>query len=246
LGCILYGFLIEANWIEVTRHEVTASVSRPIKIAHLTDLHIRSVRYREKKLLQLLEAEKPDLIVVTGDSVSDNEDYIPVDQVLKQLRAPLGVWVIEGNWDRWHPRPVTSPARDQGDLHFLNNASRRVSPEIELFGFVDGLIGVADPTLVRKENDHLFRIALIHSPADFDRIFSHFDLVFGGHTHGGQIRLPFLKPVYLPNGSGSYVAGWYEKSNSKMYVSRGIGNSLIEARFLCRPELAILTLIPAH
>jgi len=243
--CLAYGFFVEPEWIEISRHVVEAPLSRSIRIAHLTDLHVRSIRRREEKLLGLLAQERPDLIVITGDSISGNEDYAPVDAFFDRLRAPLGVYIIEGNWERWHPRPPEYPARDRGDLHFLKNAIAVPTPGLSILGFVDGLNEMKEDTLPPKwPLGTKFRIGLLHSPADFDRIAPDFDLVLAGHTHGGQIRLPFLPPVFLPHGSGKYLAGWYDASAARMYVSRGIGNSLIEARFFARPEFAIFDLVP--
>ena len=87
---------------------------------------------------------------------------------------------------------------------------------------------------------------MFHSPEYFDESKGVFDLAFSGHTHGGQIRVPFLPPLWMPRGSGNFIAGWYDLKNtkSKMYVSRGIGNSIVEIRFLCRPELPIIEILP--
>ncbi len=74
------------------------------------------------------------------------------------------------------------------------------------------------------------------------------DLAFAGHTHGGQVRLPLIGALWTPPGSGRYVAGWYSMSEApraRMYVSRGVGTSVLPVRFLCRPEVALITLQPA-
>jgi predicted MPP superfamily phosphohydrolase len=243
-ACLGYGFFIEPSWIEVTHYSVSAPVSRRIRIAHVTDLHVRAVGARERKLLRLLDRERPDVIFVTGDSVTDNENYRAVDAVLTELHAPLGVFVTKGNWDRWHPRPPSDPAPNREGLRFLDNRQVEVLPGVGLFGFVDGMNGPSGDPYPPRWKPGEYRIGMIHSPADFDRIAPYFDLVLAGHTHGGQVRFPFLPPLYLPHGSRPYVAGWYARSNARMYVSRGIGNSWLEVRFLCRPELAIIDLEP--
>ena len=74
-----------------------------------------------------------------------------------------------------------------------------------------------------------------------DRIAGKCDLALAGHTHGGQVRLPWLPPLWLPRGSGRFVEGWYEREGSQMYVCRGIGMSILPIRFFCRPELAVIT-----
>jgi hypothetical protein len=84
-------------------------------------------------------------------------------------------------------------------------------------------------------------IAAFHAPAFFDNIAGHVPLVLAGHTHGGQVRLPLVPVFWLPQGSGRFLEGWYAERGSRMYVSRGIGTSFLPIRFLCLPELAIIT-----
>jgi predicted MPP superfamily phosphohydrolase len=90
----------------------------------------------------------------------------------------------------------------------------------------------------------VYRIALFHSPVFFEEAAGSCELALSGHTHGGQVRLPPLGPLWLPPMCGRYVEGWYDLNGSRMYVSRGIGTSILPIRFMCRPELAIITLMP--
>jgi predicted MPP superfamily phosphohydrolase len=108
------GFLIEPYRIEVTHSSVQAPVTRPLKIAHLSDLHTSGLGRRERKLLLLLEAEHPDVIVITGDTVTWGHHYDKIRQLLSRLNAPLGVWLVRGNWENNYTlqvrraRPATS------------------------------------------------------------------------------------------------------------------------------------------
>jgi predicted MPP superfamily phosphohydrolase len=81
-------------------------------------------------------------------------------------------------------------------------------------------------------------------PEFFDSLASRIDLAFAGHTHGGQVRVPGFGPLWLPAGSGRFVAAWYTAANARMYVSRGVGTSILAARFACAPEVALVTLQP--
>jgi predicted MPP superfamily phosphohydrolase len=111
-----------------------------------------------------------------------------------------------------------------------------------LVGFDDSFAGA--PNVERALGgipSDAYRLALYHSPAFFDRIAGECDLALAGHSHGGQIRLPVFGPVWLPPETGDYLEGWFEKRGSRMYVSRGIGTSILAARFLCRPEIAFIT-----
>jgi predicted MPP superfamily phosphohydrolase len=92
-----------------------------------------------------------------------------------------------------------------------------------------------------------FKIGLFHYPEFFEKNYKDFDLVLAGHSHGGQIRIPFLSDLVLDlkKNVGGFVEGWFQKENSKMYVSRGVGTSTLPIRFLCRPEVAIIELEPS-
>lgn len=236
-----YGFWVEPYWIEVTRHKIRAQLDRPLKIAHLTDLHTGGLGRRERELLRILDAEKPDVIFITGDSINSRGDYDACGEVLSRLRAPLGVWAVRGNWEKWHPASDERAFYDRIGVKLLVNEAEPVRKDVWVIGFDDALAGDPDREALSKAPTGIFRVALFHSPAYFERISGRCDLALAGHTHGGQVRLPFLGPLWLPPGSGSFSSGWYEANGSRMYVSRGIGTSILGLRLFCRPELAIIT-----
>jgi hypothetical protein len=242
-------FLVEPYRLEVTRHSVAAAVRRPVVLAHLTDLHSWGLGRRERTLLSALRTERPDLIVITGDSIPDRETGVtpePVAEVFKQLHAPLGVFAVLGNWENWR-RVAREPAFYQAaGVTLLVNEARRIRDDLWVVGLDDALSG--DPAGAAKAladvPDGVARVVLMHSPEYFDEL-PDVDLVaLAGHTHGGQVRVPGLRPFWLPPGSGSYVSGWYSRDSSRLFVSRGIGTSILPARFWCRPELALITLLP--
>jgi hypothetical protein len=248
-----WGFGVEPNWIEVTRHRVLAPVDPPLVIAHLTDLHVRRLGRREESLLAHLARERPDAIVVTGDSLIDGDPLVPereredefayarTGELLDRLRAPLGVWAVRGNWEN-ERRPRDERAYyDAHGVRLLLNESRELRPGVWLAG-IDDPEGSPDAEAALASIPHgAYAVALFHSPALFDQVAGRVPLALAGHTHGGQVRPPFLRPFWLPSGSGRYLEGWYEAGGSRLYVSRGIGTSVLPVRFLCRPELAILT-----
>lgn len=245
LGVIgaLYAFLIEPNWIDVSRHHVRFGLSKPLKIAHLTDVHTTGLHWRERRLLELLQQESPDVIVLTGDTLGDGFRYQEAAKVLQQLHAPLGVWLVRGNWEYFRPVPNDRAFYDSVGIRLLVNESARLTGEVWLGGFDDAVMGRprTDAVFPDAASGKVLRLALFHSPIFYEQIAGKCDLALAGHTHGGQVCLPLYGPLWLPRGCGNYLGGWYKREASQMYVSRGLGTSMIEVRFLCRPELAIIT-----
>lgn len=245
LLCAVDGFFVEPNWIEVTHHSMSAPITQPLKIAHLSDLHTKGLGFRERRLLKLLEQEQPDLIVISGDTISSTGTYEQESHLLWQLHAPLGVWLVRGNWENWHTLRNENEFYRANGVHFLLNRSAEVLPHVWLTGINDAAYTSAD--LDRAFSNvpaNSYRIALFHGPAFFSQSASRYDLAFAGHSHGGQVRLPFWGPLWLPAGVGPYVHGWFSSGAARMYVSRGIGTTLLPLRFACRPELAIVTIQP--
>lgn len=237
-----HAFWVEPAWIEVTRHEVAAKLAAPLRVAHLSDLHARGLGRRERSWLAAVERERPDAVVITGDFFVDAASNDGAFDVMRRLHAPLGVWAVMGNWEHWRPAGRLRERLVEAGVRLLVNESARLRDDAWLVGLDDELGGAPDPNgALAGVPAGAFALALIHSPAGFEAIAGRVPVALAGHTHGGQIRLPLLGAPWTPPGSGAYVAGWYEREGSRLYVSRGLGNSVIDARFWCRPEVALLT-----
>jgi predicted MPP superfamily phosphohydrolase len=246
-GLGVYAFWIEPNWIEVTRHKILAPLNTPIKIAHLTDIHTSSLAGRELKMLELLEREQPDLIAITGDSISVTSDYPGLRDVISRLHAPLGVWIVRGNHEDWWPIEDEAEFYRSAGARFLLNSSGQARADVWLVGFDDQFGGSPDANKAfAAVPESAYRIALFHSPTFLANVAGRCDLALAGHTHGGQVRLPFIGPLWLPPYSGKFVRGWFDQQGTRMYVSRGIGTSILDVRFLSRPEIAIITIGEKH
>lgn len=238
---------VEPFRIEVTHYDIPAPVSAPLKIAQLSDLHTHGMGRNERRLLQILEAEKPDAIVITGDCLGNLAgNYEWCKEIYENLHAPLGVWVVRGNWENDRPVHRERLFYHEAGVGLLVNASAELRPDVWLIGLDDPYSGYAKPDIalagVPKD---AYKIAIFHSPGYFRRLAGRMNLCLTGHTHGGQVRIPFMRPFWLPKGAGPYLEGWYEQNGSKMYVNRGMGMSNLQIRFMCRPEISIFTLTPA-
>jgi uncharacterized protein len=244
-----YALWIEPFRVETVHTSVQGNVAAPLKIAQLSDLHTHGVGARERRVLDILEDEKPDVIVVTGDSLSGyGGTYAMVQEVFQQLHAPLGVYVVRGNYENWKQMQHEHSFYANAGVHLLLNSGTLLRNDVWLAGVDDPYTGKAnlDAALTGAPPD-AYKILLFHSPAYFDRVAGRVDLCLAGHTHGGQVRPPFLPPLFLPKGCWPYWAGWYQArgTKSKMYVNRGIGTSLLPIRFNSRPEVTIIEVEPA-
>jgi len=239
----VYAFWIEPYRIEVTHHRISAPLRTPLKIAHLTDIHTSGLGRRERRMLQLVEAERPDIIVITGDSINVTSDYPGLHEVLPELHAPLGVWIVRGNHEDWWPVKDEQKFYESTGATLLLNSSRQIREDVWLVGFDDLFGGKPDAAkALAGVPESAYKIALFHSPMYVEKVAGRCDLALAGHTHGGQVRLPLVGPLWLPPFSGQYVAGWFERQGTRMYVSRGVGTSVLDVRFLSRPEISIITL----
>lgn len=232
--------------VEVTRHAVSAPVARPLTVALIADLHMNGEDCEAFEMLDLLERERPDLILIAGDLTSLDGSEAIYARVLGRLAAPLGVWMAPGNWDYWLPVGDLRGLCSRSGVRLLENESVEPAPGIWLAGMDDAVAGTPDPgRALGAIPAGAWVMALVHCPSGFDGIAGRCAVAFAGHTHGGQIRLPGIPPLWLPPGSGRYVAGWYERAGSRLYVTRGIGAKTLPMRVFCRPEIALFTLTPA-
>jgi predicted MPP superfamily phosphohydrolase len=225
------------------------------RIAHLSDLHMTGQLGREfyDCVVDQTNALAPDMVVITGD-ILEKENCLPwIEPTLGRLQAPHGRFFILGNHEQ-RLRDVTLLRRALTEIGFIDLGSRcqTVSindAEVLLAGNERPWFGSA-PELggYSRRNTGLnpapsFRILLSHTPDNFLWAKSHtFDLMLAGHTHGGQIRLPWLGAIIAPSFYGSrYAGGVYSEPPTLMHVSRGLAG-IHPIRLNCRPELALLIL----
>lgn len=237
----LVAIYFHTNTLAVTYHKVAiGGGNKKLRVAHITDLHTKGMNYLERQLIAALKQQNPDIIVITGDLANPSgtkEGYV---SVLKELKAKKGTYLVQGNWEYWENIPDLKSILANNNIKNLTNQTHKLDQNLWLIGFDDSEEGLPELNIVNSIPKSAMKIAIIHSPIFFDKTASFTQLNFAGHTHGGQVRIPFIGPLWLPRGSGNYAMGWYEKEKSKLYVSRGIGTSILPIRFNCSPELAII------
>ena len=235
--------------IEVTRYELfiddLAESLDGYRIAFLTDTHVASFVpqnfYRE--VISQVTNFDPHLILLGGDFVTWKR-HIPLlaDRLIGHLRARDGVFAVLGNHDYWAGADEVMTAMTACGVRFLNNASVTIPPQ--LMGIDELYRGNPDAERAFSGVDpNAPCIAISHHPDIIDLLGARrIDLLLCGHTHGGQIRLPFFGAIVVPSHhEAEYAAGFHRVRNVLMYVSRGIG-SIPPIRILCRPEVATFVL----
>lgn len=246
-----YSFFLERFWIEVS----TLRIAFPrlplafsgIKIVQISDIHFGYYFSTEnlQNLVDRVNRLNPDLICFTGDLIEESVDQIEeCTPILKKLSAPLGKVAILGNHDyRTHQVDKVVEVLEESGFIFLRNSNQfieKLGSRVYLAG-VDDLFAKPDleTTVAGIPNDQ-FTILLAHEPdfATFD-IKHPIDFQLSGHSHGGQIQLPFYGALYRPDGAKTYYVGLNEVklTNCLLYVNRGIGTTYLPIRFRCRPEI---------
>lgn len=250
-----YGVAVEPSDLEVSR--VTLSLPGlprafdGLRVAHLTDLHVNRIvpQARARAAVAAAMAAAPDLIVLTGDyvtGVSDDETALVAD-ALASISAPLGVFAVLGNHDHSYGARRVTAALESAGVRVLANEN----VPLERHGERLYLAGVDD---VRRSRPDLARalrdvpgdgrvLLLVHEPDYADTVArdGRVLLQLSGHSHGGQVVLPW-GALYLPPLGRKYPSGLYEVGGLRLYTSRGIGTGQVPVRFNCRPELPIIEL----
>jgi uncharacterized protein len=246
LGFLAYcwwtSFQLELNFSNLKSQKILS----PIKIMHLTDIHFHGMTSREEKILQWQNEHKPDLIVLTGDTIDEDTPQKEAFAFLSQLKAPLGVWLALGNHEHRLDVFKLIPAIHETGVKVLVNESRQIREDFWLLGVDDASEGYPnwEKTLLHA-GDKGFRLTIFHSPLFFDIVTQDTDLVLAGHSHGGQIKLPIIGFPYRPDQVGPYQAGWFKKGNANLFVSKGVGTSILPFRFQIYPEVVIHQISPA-
>lgn len=228
------------------------------RIAQISDLHNAEMGESNARLLQMLEDAAPDVIVITGDMVDCHRTDTEIS--LKFAGEALKIapcYYITGNHEAWLGGNVYAEF-ERGLTELGVCVLRNEAVTLEKEGESITLIGIDDPDVTGRDIDpdhirglsagDIFTVLLSHRPESFDEYVSvGVDLVFSGHAHGGQFRLPLIGGVIAPNQGffPVYDAGLYTKDGTAMIVSRGIGNSVIPMRFNNRPEIVLAELVAA-
>jgi predicted MPP superfamily phosphohydrolase len=258
LAVLGIAFFIEPGRTQVTHHNIGDQRNAPgFRLVQLSDLHLQDFGEHEKKLARQVKELSPDLVVITGDMI-DRSDALPLLQTFVDDLGSIPLFAVPGNWEHWSDVDFSSLRavieRRRGNQLLLNGHASftKGKQTIQLIGLDDFTAGNPDLSLLERmeylRDKSASTVILQHSPGFFDlpavrkiMVTNNFTLCLSGHTHGGQITIAGWAP-FTPRGSGKFVAGFYDIPGCRLYVSRGIGMSIISARLGSRPEIAVFDL----
>ena len=250
-----YARLIEpyAYWVSETDIFIRDLPERfeGFRITQLTDIHhSRILGLSEvRRVVSLAQQTKPDMFVLTGDYTTTYRRYIePCAEALAALRAPEGVWAILGNHDHYTDPELTTRALQRQHIAVLNNAHttlQRGSDAIQLSGIDDWSWAANDwARAFSGLRPNAPTVLLSHQPSVLDlEETKSVALILSGHTHGGQVKLPFVgAPARFATQDLKYARGLFRSGETQLYVSAGTGVIGLPLRFGVRPEIAVLRL----
>ena len=262
IACFVWGFFIEPNRLVI--QQATIQIDNwprelsGLRIAMIGDIHTGGPFIDDNKLRKIVELtnqQNPDLIVLLGDYMSPNSWHSHrvepevTAAAMKNLRAPLGVYTVLGNHDWWYNGGKVRRAFEDNGIPVLDDEVAEIKWRDKSFW----LAGLADlwtrpqhiSETVAKVPPGATVIALTHNPDIFPNLPRSVPLLLAAHTHGGQVNLPLIGTPIVPSRFGpKYTRGHVFENDHHMYVTSGIGTSIMPIRFRVTPEIVILTINP--
>lgn len=261
--CLAYGFFIEPKRLVIKQYDVplTAPLERPLKIGIISDIHIAGQHMppsRVENIVSRLNDFDLDMVLIAGDFINghmprtETSDAFDakIDEgikALKQLKTPYGSLAVIGNHDVWYDPAYVEKSLEAAHVSVLTNEAINITPAICIVGLADNLTQTEDPNSFAQCAPKSFIIALMHSPDSFKYLRSDVGLAIAGHTHGGQINIPFFGRLSTITQLGpNYKQGMKTFNGIAVYISAGLGTSVLPARFRAPPEITLLTLQPSE
>jgi predicted MPP superfamily phosphohydrolase len=255
-GTGAYSCLIERKWIEIRSCAISLPALprqfRGVKLVQFSDVHLGHYFHSTdlQRVTEMIAQLEPEVICFTGDLVDHGVEDLPdAVHVLRRLEAPLGKFAVLGNHDYRVGAEEVRQALESAGFHVLTNAHawlERDGARIYLAGVDDALYGTMDlDAALHGIPQQGCTLLLAHEPDVAIRAAAYpVALQLSGHSHGGQVRLPWFGHLLTPPLARRYVEGLnaVEGSQLQVFVNRGLGTTILPVRFYCRPELTVLTL----
>lgn len=235
-SCLADTILVEPKWISISK--ISLNPKPTCRIVHFTDIHYKGDRPYLKEVVNRINDLSADFVCFTGDIVEDSFYLKESLELLRQIRSP--VYGVPGNHDYWSGASFSEIAasfKTTGGAWLVDQQLTTADGAVTIFG------SSGENAVVTEKTSSPKRILLTHYPNLVSKLKNEtFDLILAGHSHGGQIRIPFWGSLKLPYGVGRYDKGLFQTSAGPLYVNAGIGTWYLPIRFCCRPEITIIEL----
>lgn len=252
-----YARFIEPHRLTVTEiGDTSDSMKSPLTVTVFADTHFGFEYDMEdfQKAVDVVNENPPDLLLFAGDLIDNLNEYqgstSEISEKLAQMKANIGKYAVFGNHDYGGGAQYKyEDIMNAGGFQVLvNEIVTFEDSNLRLIGIDDLLIGYGDPSIIDQAGSDMYNLVFCHEPDIVDKIRdSNADYMVAGHTHGGQIRVPFYTQKFLPSYGEKYVKGEYKLSNQNqtiLYVNSGLGTTKIPARLGAVPELTYITIQP--
>ena len=231
---------LEPTWLKIRRLRVGNSPSTH-RFVHFTDLHHKGDVAYLKSVVATINSLSPDFVCFTGDIIEEEKFLAEALEILSGIRAPM--FGVPGNHDYWSRvsfEPIYKCFNATGGAWLMDEQRTIANGKINLIGITCSHDNQAQLPL----NPAMKNILLMHYPAWVKKLGGQkFDLMLAGHSHGGQVRLPFYGPMIVPYGVDEFDWGFYQTAAGPLYVNAGIGFVYTyNFRFNCRPEITVIEL----
>lgn len=258
---LVWAVFIEPNLLTVTQRTFRSSkLPRELdglRVVFFTDLHA-GPRYSEaaiERVARKISKLQPDLLLFGGDflhrqATADRLDASRISKAFAAIESPRGKYAIYGNHDVWTARTeeITQTILGNAGFVLLDNEACEIAPGFSIVGtrshtITHYIVSRPNPQKAFSTVKEGFTLLLSHEPEQFIENAKYpFELQLSGHSHGGQVALPLIGPLLLPEGAKKYPYGEYKIGERTLFTSRGIGTSILKVRFNAPPEIVVYTL----
>lgn len=234
--------MADATWLEPTwlkvRHLRIGAGPPAARLVHFSDLHYKGDRAYAESVVTTINSFSPDLVCFTGDIIEQARFLPEALEILSGIQSPL--FGVPGNHDYWSGASFADIGRcfaATGGAWLLDEQLTVADGKINLVGITCQSYYNVPPPM----NPEVRTVLLMHYPAWIKRQGDrHFDLALAGHSHGGQVRVPFYGALTLPDFVDEYDLGLFQTPSGPLYVNPGIGWYYFDVRFNCRPEVTVI------
>lgn len=248
LFLLIWTLFIEPYVLTVKKIKIKDHSLAGTKIVFASDFHYKPYeKFRLKRDVKMINKQNADIIILGGDYVNGHKQGNSLDSTViakefGKLQSKYGIYAVLGNHDVWQNAAGISHNLEKNNIFVLKN-SNKTAENIYIAGVED--LQTQNPDISKTLDKVKTPVILVsHTPDIIKEVPEYVNLTLAGHLHGGQINFPFHGAVITPSKYGTkYAYGLFNVNNRKLFVSRGIGTSILPVRFLCFPEIVVIEFI---